>query len=78
MTFFSKIFRRTRTAKVNCKCGTEYKVDYLNIFTSETDERRRLCFYTYCKKCDRVVFIEQNKLSKRFVRDTYKNHKWTT
>ncbi len=76
MTFLSKIFRRTRTAKVICKCGTEYKVDYLSVFNSETDERRKLCFYTYCKDCGKIVFFDQAKLSARFVRRIYKEHKW--
>lgn len=76
MTFFSKIFRKERTAKVICKCGAKYKVDYSNIFNSETDEKRKLCFYTYCKVCDRITFLDESKLSKRYVKKTYKEHKW--
>lgn len=78
MTFFSKIFRKEKTAKVICKCGAKYNVCYSNIFNSETCEKRELCFYTYCKNCGKINFIEQSKLSRSFVKGVYKNHKWTT
>ncbi len=76
MTFLSKIFRKEKTAKVICKCGAKHKIDYASIFTSETCEKRKLCFYTYCKICDRIVYFDESKLSRRFVKKVYNDHKW--
>ena len=80
---FWDIFRKKKKEEkkelvaVKCNnCGASYDEECDGLGTMSTGYKGRISFYTRCKHCEEMIYIDENKLSKKCINNAYKNHVW--
>ena len=78
MAFWNKKKKEPKkeTVNVKCKCGATYDTECDGLGTMTTGYKGRIAFYTRCSHCDEMIYIDENKLSRAYIRRAYKNHIW--
>lgn len=78
MAFWNKKKKEPKKemVSVSCKCGTSYETECDGLGTMSTGYKGRISFYTRCEHCDEMIYIEEMKLPKSYIRRAYRNHIW--
>ncbi len=61
---------------VKCGCGASYDVECEGLGTMGTGYKGRIAFYTRCTHCEELIYVDESKLPKKYLRKAYRNHIW--
>ncbi len=67
---------KKETVAVSCSCGASYEEECDGLGTMPTGYKGRIAFYTRCKHCEEMIYVDEMKLSKSYIRRAYRNHIW--